>query len=115
MDGYNANPSSMKASVENFSKMPGNNKVLILGDMLEMGDAAIREHGVLLGLIDGIEVNKVFLVGEIFISIADHGKYMYFESTHDLIQELEKNKIEGHTVLIKGSRKIGLEKVVELL
>jgi UDP-N-acetylmuramoyl-tripeptide--D-alanyl-D-alanine ligase len=113
LDAYNANPSSMKAAIENFAKQQHPNKWLMLGAMMELGDASIAEHQQLIELLESYQLNQVILVGGDFEYTKHH--FQYFRSTVDAAVWLAANKpIEG-LILIKGSRSIGMEKLVELL
>jgi UDP-N-acetylmuramoyl-tripeptide--D-alanyl-D-alanine ligase len=115
LDAYNANPTSMKAAVENFAGMSRKNKVLILGDMLELGSDARKEHQDLLQLIQDRNLQNVFLVGDIFTEVNSYKQFKTFKSTAELIAELEKIELLDQYILIKGSRGIRLEQVIEKL
>ncbi len=115
LDAYNANPTSMKAAIENFAGMSRKNKVLILGDMLELGSDARKEHQDLLQLIQDRNLQNVFLVGDIFTEVNSYKQFKTFKSTAELIAELEKTELLDQYILIKGSRGIRLEQVIEKL
>lgn len=119
LDAYNANPSSMKASIENFSEMKGDSKWVILGDMLELGQYEQKEHRNILHLVKEKKFENVILVGEKFSeALAEMGEltYMSVRNSDELIQQLKTEiKISNSLVLIKGSRNIKLEKIVEFL
>ncbi|WP_321318358.1 UDP-N-acetylmuramoyl-tripeptide--D-alanyl-D-alanine ligase [Labilibaculum sp.] len=115
LDAYNANPTSMKAAVENFAGMMRKNKVIILGDMLELGSDARKEHLDLLQLIQDRQLQSVFLVGEIFTEVNSNKQFKTFKNTAELILELEKTELLNQYILIKGSRGIRLEQVIEKL
>jgi UDP-N-acetylmuramoyl-tripeptide--D-alanyl-D-alanine ligase len=113
LDAYNANPSSMQVAINNFANLKMKNKLLILGDMLELGDDSIKEHQALLDLLEEKELKAIYLVGDIFTSI--NRNYKAFKTTDQLLKELKENEIKNHYILIKGSRGIKLEKVIEKL
>ncbi len=115
LDAYNANPSSMKASIENFAESNYQNKILILGDMFELGNEALNEHADLIELIKQLGFIKTFLVGPIFYEVNKSGAFISFASTYHLEKYLKENPIKGSTILLKGSRKMQLEKIVKLL
>lgn len=115
LDAYNANPTSMKAAIENFAGMSRKNKVIILGDMLELGSDARKEHSDLLQLIQDRNLKKVFLVGDIFTEVNSNKQFKTFKNTSELIKELEKTELLSQYILIKGSRGIRLEQVIEKL
>jgi UDP-N-acetylmuramoyl-tripeptide--D-alanyl-D-alanine ligase len=112
MDAYNANPSSMEQALINFANMSWQNKVLIIGDMLELGDESQAEHDKILDLIRELGYKTVFLVGEQF---SIKGKaYTCFTNTSDAREYFRQHPVVAATILIKGSRGIGLEKLTDL-
>jgi UDP-N-acetylmuramoyl-tripeptide--D-alanyl-D-alanine ligase len=115
MDAYNANPTSMAASVNNFKNICGDNALLILGDMRELGDASEKEHKAILNLLASSGFHKAFLVGDCFSQYNDNPEYHCFAKVEDLIAFLEKQPVEHHTILVKGSHGIHLEKVLPLI
>ena len=115
MDAYNANPTSMQASIKSFLSSYNKENYLILGDMLELGDYAEQEHSRILELLDNIERSKVFLVGPIFMEIARNSNFNMFKDVSELKYFLQNNPIKNGNILIKGSRGIQLEKVLDLL
>ena len=116
VDSYNANPTSMKVSIQSFLKFRDTKKTLILGDMHEIGKTSLIEHERILNSVKNNKDLKVFLVGKIFNQLKfNSGRIHFFNETNELIEYLKKNLITGHTILLKGSRKINLEKVIPLL
>jgi UDP-N-acetylmuramoyl-tripeptide--D-alanyl-D-alanine ligase len=115
MDAYNANPTSMKASIKSFSANIDGDAYLILGDMLELGKYSEEEHRQMLDLIQGKGLNNVFLVGEEFMKVCTPYPFTAFKNVDDLCIHLKKNPIKNGNILIKGSRGIQLEKVLEIL
>lgn len=112
IDTYNANPSSMKESIMNFSKLKHPQKMLILGDMLELGDVSEQEHKKLVEMLKDPSFKEHFLVGEIFSKIAPGPNT--FKDTDALIHHLQDGEIKDSLILIKGSRGVGLEKILYL-
>jgi UDP-N-acetylmuramoyl-tripeptide--D-alanyl-D-alanine ligase len=113
LDAYNANPSSMEKAIENFITISGK-KIMILGDMLELGDTALTEHKkIAISLIPETKI-EVYLVGNIFSSL-NYTQFKSFENVEALISHFQINRIEGHNILIKGSRGIKLEKIIDYL
>lgn len=116
LDAYNANPSSMKAAIDNFLKLPKQPKIMILGDMFELGNESLNEHKAIVYELKDYPNIKVFLVGNNFYA---HRMKIpnieFFESFQQLKVYLESKKIEKHNILIKGSRAMALERVLELL
>lgn len=115
LDCYNANPSSMESALDNFAKIDMPNKVVILGDMLELGSAASREHGVTVGMISKLGFEKVFLVGRNFCNLKDAHNYKCFYDADDCAKYLTENGIANSTILIKGSHGMKMDKVAACL
>ncbi len=111
LDAYNANPSSMKAAIENFASMGGDNKVLLLGAMMELGHESIAEHISIVDLIDQYHWKAVVLVGGDFKNIPH--RYLYFQKAQEAKEWLQQQAYLGVQLLIKGSRSIQMEKVLE--
>ena len=111
LDAYNANPSSMKAAIENFAAMPGSNKVLLLGAMMEMGDESESEHTALVELINRYSWKDVVLVGTEFREVA--GKNHYFDNVSRAKDWFREQNFRDALILIKGSRSMQMEKVLE--
>ncbi len=110
LDAYNANPSSMKAMITSFSKQDYTNKLCILGDMLELGEYTIKEHSAILDLIDILNL-EIILIGKEFSKISKEA----FKDRNAFEIFLKSNPIKNKTILLKGSRDIGLEKLQNLL
>jgi UDP-N-acetylmuramoyl-tripeptide--D-alanyl-D-alanine ligase len=110
VDAYNANPTSMKAAILNFAQMNVENKTLILGDMLELGEYSDLEHQNIVDLLNQNHLVNVLLVGKDFMKTLH--SFKSFEKVEDLIGFIENEPIIDHYVLIKGSRGIKLEKVL---
>ena len=116
VDSYNANPTSMKVSIQSFMKFKEVNKTLIIGDMYEIGKTSLVEHERVLNSIKNNKDLKIFLVGRIFDQLKFKSERIhFFYETSELMKHIKKNLIIGHTILLKGSRKINLEKVIPLL
>ncbi|QSE97932.1 UDP-N-acetylmuramoyl-tripeptide--D-alanyl-D-alanine ligase [Fulvivirga lutea] len=114
LDAYNANPTSMAKALENLNLINAENKVAILGDMKELGEDSEKEHKAIGDLLNEYQIKKVYLCGELIKATqqqADHAKH--YQSVQELIDELKANPITNSTVLIKASRSIGLERVLE--
>lgn len=113
LDSYNANPTSMAAAIENLSEMEAGNKVLILGDMLELGADSLKEHQLIIDLIQKKNFNKIFLVGKWFSKADNKINAVVFQNVETAAEWLRNNKLANVTVLIKGSRGMKLEKTVD--
>ena len=115
MDAYNANPTSMEASIKSFLANNEGNNYLILGDMLELGKYSKEEHTRIINFLSKVAPNKVFLIGTIFYETGDKSNFTVFQNVSELNLYLRKNPIKNGNILIKGSRGIKLEKVLEYL
>ena len=115
LDAYNANPSSMNAAIENFAAMNQNNKMVILGDMLELGEDSALEHDVIVNLLKNKNLTNVLLVGPFFMSSGKLINAKTFANTDEVVEYIKQHPLNNTAVLIKGSRGIKLEKVVEVL
>ena len=111
LDAYNANPSSMKAALENFQKIKAPQKSLILGDMFELGPTAHQEHQTLADYIEKLGFDQVMLVGENFYGTRTKAKK--FRSYTDLKEYLSDHPLKKGSLLIKGSRGMALERVLD--
>ncbi|RKS44906.1 UDP-N-acetylmuramoyl-tripeptide--D-alanyl-D-alanine ligase [Gillisia mitskevichiae] len=116
MDAYNANPTSMIAALESFKDNPAKNKIVILGDMFELGTSSEEEHQIIVNYIETLELSKAFIVGKNFYRTKSKNEHIKkFENFSDLQIALESNKIQNSYILIKGSRGMALERVVDIL
>ncbi|WP_336958779.1 UDP-N-acetylmuramoyl-tripeptide--D-alanyl-D-alanine ligase [Chryseobacterium contaminans] len=112
LDTYNANPSSMTASLHNFITFEGS-KTIIIGDMLELGDESKKEHQNILELAKTLGFDTVITVGKHFKGI--NSSDLAFENTAELTEYLQQHKIQSENILLKGSRGIALEKVIDFI
>lgn len=123
-DYYNANPSSMFVAIENVGKIDAKLKVLILGDMFEMGDDAAAEHEAVIKKAMETDVDERIFVGKEFYGVSpkvresespeDGHAAVFYQTAEDAIAGLKANPIKNSTILIKGSRGMALERLVEL-
>jgi len=114
-DSYNANPTSMHLALESFSSIKADRKIVILGDMLELGEKSEEEHIKILNNLQAYTIEKALLVGPVFKRISSKSGYKAFENVDELIDFLKHEPVNGKAILIKGSRGIRLEKVYDLL
>jgi len=114
IDAYNANPTSMQAALINFGQMEVEHKVLIVGDMFELGENSNEEHQKIIQLIEQYQFDKVILVGTRFMETDHH--FISYPSAQKLLENTGfLNEINNSYVLIKGSRGIKLEQIVPAL
>jgi UDP-N-acetylmuramoyl-tripeptide--D-alanyl-D-alanine ligase len=114
-DSYNANPTSMTLSLNSFKEIQAEKKIVILGDMLELGEKSGEEHQRILKLVQADFNGNVILVGPEFQKVSAKSGCKSFPNTDKLISYLKSEPLKGNTILIKGSRGMGLERIYELL
>jgi UDP-N-acetylmuramoyl-tripeptide--D-alanyl-D-alanine ligase len=112
LDAYNANPSSMKAAIENFAKLNSTNKILMLGGMMELGKESAAEHHAVIDLINQYNWKQVVLVGGDFDRISHH--HLFFNNSTEAANWYQQQDFEDCNILIKGSRGMKMEKVLEV-
>jgi UDP-N-acetylmuramoyl-tripeptide--D-alanyl-D-alanine ligase len=116
LDAYNANPSSMSAAIENFSKMKSDKKMIVLGDMFELGETSLKEHQNIVNLIgEMVPSATVVLVGELFSKTKYKYNAVKFPDSKNAADWMKKNLPENSLILIKGSRGMKMEIVAEEL
>lgn len=117
LDAYNANPSSMEEAIKAFGKMTGRkHKMIILGDMFELGPTEVEEHRKLGELIRGLDIDKVCFTGNLMqhaLSAVPRG--LYFPDPFSLRNWLQDSRLENHLILIKGSRGMKMEGLVDFI
>lgn len=112
LDTYNANPSSMTESLKNFSSFNGT-KTIIIGDMLELGEESETEHKAILTLANTLNFDEIITVGNEFKKVNTLSRS--FHNSKDLSEYLKTNKIESKNILLKASRGIALEQILEFI
>jgi UDP-N-acetylmuramoyl-tripeptide--D-alanyl-D-alanine ligase len=113
LDAYNANPNSMKAAIENFASYPAESKMLLLGDMFELGEYSAAEHQQIVDLLKEKKLNKVLIVGDAFYQT--DSDFHKFRDTKACQAFLREQNIKNTTILIKGSRSMKMETLQEVL
>ncbi len=111
LDAYNANPSSMKSAIENFAGMKADKKVLLLGSMMELGAESDNEHAAIISLIEEYKWDAVVLVGKGFQEVPHN--FLNYDQALEAKQWLQRFHPENAHILIKGSRSMQMEKVLE--
>ncbi|MEM6718027.1 MAG: UDP-N-acetylmuramoyl-tripeptide--D-alanyl-D-alanine ligase [Bacteroidota bacterium] len=114
LDAYNANPTSMKAALDNFSNLSDAPKIAFLGDMFELGESAAAEHQFINEYAASLHIDQVYLVGENFGRTKSINLKV---SIHNSFEDLKNQfpKVQNSTLLIKGSRGMALERILDLL
>ena len=115
LDAYNANPTSMEAALDNFNLMHSPNKIVMLGDMLELGKYSESDHKKIIDFVSDSNYTSVFLVGKNFIEANSNKDFITFKSSLDLKNYLLQHPISNALILVKGSRGTQMEIVVEAL
>jgi UDP-N-acetylmuramoyl-tripeptide--D-alanyl-D-alanine ligase len=105
----------MLGALENLEKLPGANKVLILGDMFELGAESPKEHAAIIEKALAIPANRYIFIGVDFFDQQKTGRAEFYKTLAAAEEALRKQAIENSTVLIKGSRGMELEKLLSLL
>lgn len=116
VDAYNANPSSMQLALKNFARESSKNKLLILGDMFELGVSENEEHSKILDLVNELGFSNIILIGEAFSKLALKSA-ISFKSMEEALDYFnnETNRPKGQRILLKGSRGIALERLIPFL
>ena len=113
LDAYNANPTSVEAALKNFETSFTGKKMVVLGDMLELGKESEQEHFHIGTLLNTMKLNEVILVGENFKTVAAQFHFQHFNDSIAATGYFSKMKNETFTLLIKGSRGVKTEKILE--
>ncbi len=116
LDAYNANPSSMTVAIENFLQLQNPNKLMILGDMFELGDESLEEHNAIINLLKNETKTECYFVGKDFhANKTQKENIQFFETFDSLSNFLKSNQPKHKMILIKGSRGMALERVLEII
>jgi len=113
MDAYNSNPSSLEASLRNFSAMPFGGKVAIIGDMFELGKYAAEEHQNMINLCKELKLENVIFVGEEFMKQQSDSTYTFLKTNEDAIDYVKQLNLIDKNIFMKGSRGMKLESIAE--
>ncbi|WP_026955323.1 UDP-N-acetylmuramoyl-tripeptide--D-alanyl-D-alanine ligase [Algoriphagus vanfongensis] len=117
LDAYNANPSSMEVAIRTFGEMTGKkHKMIILGDMFELGEHAEAEHRRLGEIVSEYPIDKVCFTGKLVVSALEKApKALYFPDPFSFRNWLQDSQLEDYLILIKGSRGMKLEGLVDFI
>lgn len=114
LDAYNANPTSMKAAIDNLNNLNVKHKVAILGDMFELGKNTIEEHQIIIDYIEQTSIDKIIIIGNIF-GKTNTQRCIHFTDFNHFKSTFNYNDFKNSTILIKGSRGMKMERIVDLL
>ena len=115
-DAYNANPESMAVALENLDQLSDLRKVAVLGDMFEIGKDALKEHQLIAELVKDLSIDHIFLIGKTFSKVKTEDQKIDKFSDFEAFKEyLTDHKIENSTILIKASRGMKMERVIDIL
>jgi UDP-N-acetylmuramoyl-tripeptide--D-alanyl-D-alanine ligase len=116
LDAYNANPTSVEAALQNFNVMKGNEKIVILGDMFELGHQSTNEHYAVISMVKDLDFSKSYFVGKHFFIHKKHFPFaLFFENLEDVKKHIQDVLIKDALVLVKGSRGMALEQLLKVL
>ncbi|MED5354667.1 MAG: UDP-N-acetylmuramoyl-tripeptide--D-alanyl-D-alanine ligase [Bacteroidota bacterium] len=115
LDAYNANPTSMKLTLANFNEMDEKNKIVFVGDMYELGENSHEMHQDIVETIEKMNFDQSYLLGDLFSKTKFSSKIKAFSTLEDLNNSVKLKEISNATILIKGSRGMQLEKILDFL
>jgi len=113
LDAYNANPTSVSAALSNFNELEAKRKIIFLGDMAELGDESAHEHETIIQVLKQVHADQVILVGKNFGSLASEVDGLSFQTADEALSWTKSQRFKDSTILIKGSRSMKMEKVME--
>lgn len=113
LDAYNANPSSMNGAISNFSKIT-DNKIVVLGDMLELGDSTEAEHETIIKWVEHHSIKEAYFIGPNFYQFRDKYKFDFYLNVDDLKAKFKNMNLNDTYVLLKGSRGIAVERLLQV-
>jgi UDP-N-acetylmuramoyl-tripeptide--D-alanyl-D-alanine ligase len=114
-DFYNANPSSMTAALKNIEVLSANKKTAILGDMFELGPESLGQHELIAKQASESGLDQIIFIGKDFYTFKDDVNGTFFETPAEAASYLQENPVQDHLVLLKGSRGMKLESLLQYL
>ena len=116
LDAYNANPTSMQAAIDSFNKLKDKHKIAFLGDMFELGKESSVEHQNIVDLLENTNLSKAYVVGSNFGETKTNSSDIVILNSYEELNRILLNKsFENCTILIKGSRDMAMERIIDLL
>lgn len=113
LDAYNANPTSMQVALESFNNLDAEKKILVLGDMFELGTDSLKEHQNIINIVEKLGFKQAIFVGNHFAKATT--EKLQFITFEEVKQYFLENTTEQYTILIKGSRGMALERLLEVI
>ncbi len=114
LDAYNANPSSMAVAIENFVQLESSNKIMILGDMFELGAESQQEHKAIVDLLSKQDKVKCYFIGSAFYANKlEKSNFWFYNTFEEFSNNLQITEFNNSTILIKGSRGMALERTLD--
>jgi UDP-N-acetylmuramoyl-tripeptide--D-alanyl-D-alanine ligase len=114
-DFYNANPSSMSAALENLKHLTAHKKVIIIGDMFELGPESAAQHELIANQATTVQADTTIFIGKYFYEMKGKLEGLFFESPKEAFEFLREDPIKDSLILLKGSRGMALEQLLPLL
>ena len=115
LDAYNANPTSMQLALVNFNDISEKNKILFIGDIYELAENSHEMHQDIVSTIEEMNFDQTYLLGDLFNKTKFSSKIKAFANLEDLNNNINLEEISNSTILIKGSRGMQLEKILDFL
>jgi len=115
LDAYNANPTSMQLALANFNEMDEKNKIVFVGDMYELGENSHEMHQDIVETIEKMNFDQSYLLGDLFSKTKFSSKIKAFSTLEGLNNNIKLKEVSNATILIKGSRGMQLEKILDFL
>lgn len=116
LDAYNANPSSMEVALTNFIQWEKDNKLIVLGDMFELGDDSLVEHKNIISILENQNTIDCYFVGSYFYkNKIEKNNFTFFENFESFSEFIKNKELKNKTILIKGSRGMALERTLEFI
>jgi UDP-N-acetylmuramoyl-tripeptide--D-alanyl-D-alanine ligase len=116
LDAYNANPSSMTVAIANFVQLDKKDKIVILGDMFELGNESLKEHKAIVDLLlNEIKIDCFFIGKDFYKNKIDREHFYFYETFELFVKEIKQLSFQNKIILIKGSRGMALERILDFI
>jgi UDP-N-acetylmuramoyl-tripeptide--D-alanyl-D-alanine ligase len=115
VDAFNANPTSMKVSLESFCRIKSHKKIAIIGDMLELGHSSHKEHQNIVSFCKDLDFDTIIFIGEEFLRVKNKNAGLFFSNTRRAKRWIKKQNFTHSDIFLKGSRGVSLEKLLRFI